>query len=546
MSIIEVIGQIPDYKLKGIDSLLESHNGNNPGCVVGIIHNQELVYEKGFGKANLDGSRSFTSKSPFYIASMSKQFIAAGIGILAIEEKLNLDDEIYKYLPELSGYKVKITIRNLINHTSGIKDYSNLMFMRGDFYEDFIPLKLAIELLSQQSNLNFIPKKQYSYSNSNYLLLAEIISRISKMDFREFIQQEVFQPLDMHNTTFTDSTSRQANSQVLGYFRDGNGTYKPFTNYPPAAQDQIITTIQDFYLWDQNFVSKKVGGDKLQHMMMQKGKLSNGQTNDYSFGLHVENYRGLKTIFHGGYFRGYDSHYLQFPEENLSIIVFANSPNVNAYQTAYKIIDILFNKRLDEPQKKPVLKSLPSIKISNRELEKYSGSYWYKEIGKGRVIYLRNDTLRYNRPNNYESPIVPVGKDHFRRLNATNEQTANIVFKFSSNGNKTMIINSLENDSLIMEEYIVPNYSRKLFKKILGKYYCEDLDIEYELKLDKGLIRVWLNDRVRSRLVIQKEDLFRDYYFGTFRFVRDELLNIEGFYLSTDRAKNLFFKKVKD
>lgn len=546
MVFLETIGQVSDDKLKIIDSLLESHNGNRPGCVVSIIHHQALIYEKGFGKANLEHGTPFNTKSPFYIASMSKQFIAAGIGLLAIQEKLNLEDDIYKYLPELSNYKEKITIRNLLNHISGIKDYSNLMFMRGDFYEDFIPLELAIELLAQQSSLNFTPEKQYSYSNSNYLLLAEIISRVSKMDFRKFIRQEIFQPLGMQNTRFTDSTSKQANSQVLGYFYDSDGMYKPFTNYPSAAQDQIITTIQDFYLWDQNFVSKKVGGDRLQRMILQKGKLSNGQTIDYSFGLHVGNYKGLQAVFHGGYFRGYDSQYLQFPEENLSIIIFANSPAVNASRTAYKIIDILLSEEFEEPQKKTVLKNLPTIKVSNKELKKYSGSYWYKEIEKGRVIYLRNDTLRYNRPNSYESPLVPVGKDHFRRLNSTNEQTANIVFNFRSDGSKTMIINSLENDSLVMHEYKIPNYSRKLFKKILGTYHCEDLNIEYELKWDKGLIRVWLKNSVRSSLVVQKEDLFRDYYFGTFNFLRDVHSNIEGFYLSTDRAKNLFFRKLND
>lgn len=545
MFFAEAIGQVSADKLKIIDGLLESHNGNRPGCVVSIIHHQELIYEKGFGKANLERETQFMATSPFYIASMSKQFIAAGIGLLAIQEKLDLEDDIYKYLPELSNYKEKITIRNLLNHVSGIKDYSNLMFMRGDFYEDFIPLELAIELLAQQSSLNFTPEKQHAYSNSNYLLLAEIISRVSKMDFRKFIRQEVFQPLGMQNTSFTDSASKQANSQVLGYFYD-DGTYKPFTNYPPAAQDQIITTMQDFYLWDQNFVSKKVGGDQLQRMILQKGKLSNGQTIDYSFGLHVGNYKGLKAIFHGGYFRGYDCQYLRFPEENLSIIIFANSPAVNASQAAYKIVDILLSEALEKPQKKLVLKNLPAIKVSNKELEKYSGSYWYKEIEKGRVIYLRNDTLRYNRPNSYESPIVPVGKNHFRRLNSTNEQTANIVFNFRSDGSKTMLINSLENDSIVMDEYKIPNYSRKRFKKMLGIYYCEDLNIKYELKLDKGLVRVWLKNKLRSRLVIQKEDFFRDYYFGTFNFLRDEHSNIEGFYLSTDRAKNLFFRKIND
>lgn len=537
-------GQITELKIQTIDQLLQQHNGDQPGCVVGIIYRGDLIYKKGFGKARLKDALPFDPQSSFYIGSLSKQFIATGIGLLALEGKIDLEDELTKYVPELSNIKEKITIRNLLDHTSGIKDYSNLMFMRGDFFPDFITLERAIQLLSRQSALNFKPGGVYSYSNSNYMLLAEIISRVSGMDFRKYIDREIFQPLGMQQTTFTDNNTKQAASKVIGYFMDNNGRYQPFTNYPPVTQDQILTSLEDFYLWDQNSYHKKVGGEPLQQMLGIKGQLSDGQSINYAFGTQSGQYKGLDILTHGGYLRGYDSYYLRIPGEQLSVVVFANSPKVNAYQTTYAIVDILLGDQLTDTPAGRELEPLPTIELSNKALQEYCGSYWYAAINEARIIYLRRDTLRYNRPDTYESPLVPVGQDQFRRLDAGGRQTAHITFQTLTDGHREMLIRSLENDELLMPQFEKPKYNGRQIKQYLGRYHCADLDIDYELTLEKGLIRTWINGVRKSRLRVLKTDVFNDDYFGIFKFIRDGSSSVEGFYLSTDRARDLYFTKT--
>jgi len=225
-------------------------------------------------------------------------------------------------------------------------------------------------------------------------------------------------------------------------------------------------------------------------------------------------------------------------------VIFDNSSDISAFNLSYEIIELLKRGDLNLSESNALPDKLPSIQIDNIDLTKYCGSYWYEEYETSRVIYVNNGKLLYKRPGVYELTLIPVGENQFRRLDTSEtEQTAHITFDFSESG-KRMIIDSNISDSLVMEEFKVPEYSKSLFKEIKGTYYCKDLDVEYQLKKKKGLIRVILNDKIQSRLVIQRKDLFKDYHFGTYKFVRNKQSKIIGFYLSIERSKNLYFEKT--
>src|SRR5882762_3288440 len=196
---------VPDSIGKKIDDLFSYLNKpNSPGCAIGIVRNDSLIYAKGYGMANLEYSIPISPETIFHMASVSKQFTAYSIVLLARQGKLNLDDDIHKYLPWFPDLKEKITIRHLLNHTSGIRDQWQLLAIAGTRLDDVITQDQIIKILSKQQALNFKPGEEYSYSNSGFTMLAEIVRAVSGKSLRKFTDSAVFKPLGMNNTHFHD------------------------------------------------------------------------------------------------------------------------------------------------------------------------------------------------------------------------------------------------------------------------------------------------------------------------------------------------------
>ena len=201
-----------------IDSLfLQQDNESSPGAAIGIIQEGKLIYTKGYGMGNLDYQIPLSADSKFYIASTSKQFTATCIALLSIEGKIGLDDEIQKYITEIPNYGKKITIRNLVHHTSGLRDYLGLMYLSGKSFEDYFTIDDGIKLLTNQRSLNFSPGEKHLYSNSGYILMAEIVNRVSGMTIREYADKNIFRPLGMTNTFFNDDYSQITKNRVISY-----------------------------------------------------------------------------------------------------------------------------------------------------------------------------------------------------------------------------------------------------------------------------------------------------------------------------------------
>lgn len=539
---LQLAGQISGEQLTSIDRLLVGREASDPGFVIGIIHEHELIYEKSTGVANLHGMQINTD-TRFPIASMGKQFIATAIGLLVLEGKLSLEDEVSSYLPELDNYSKGIKVRHLIHHMSGIKDYSNLMVFRGDEFTQPIPLARGVQLLSRLKGLNFEPGEQFSYSNSNYLLLAEIISRVSKIDFRNFITERIFQPLGMRNTGFLVPTNGANQGLALDYSRGTEGRYVR-SDQLIVAQDQIFSTLKDLSLWDKNFYSQTLGGKALYDMLLQRGRLANGEEVNYAFGLFINDYKDLGTISHAGDMGGYHSQYVQFPEENISIIVLTNAADFNAYGTSYQIADVLFEGRLVSQVQ---VEDLPIIKVPKKKLKQYAGAYWNEGINRPRIVYVQGGSLRYNRPDNYESRLVPVGEHQFRIVNEQQKQSSTIEFVMDGDDVKKLVFRPLEGEESSMKQYEYPEYSTKELEAFAGTYYCKELETTYQLSPSKARLSIHLKGKEMSRMVAIKADYFKDGYFGDFRFVRNKNNELEGFYLSTKskRVANMYFEKNK-
>ena len=261
-----------------------------------------IIYKHGYGMADLDHNVTITPSTVFHVASMSKQFTAASIVLLAQEGKLSLDDDVRKYIPELPDFGSLITIGNLIHHTSGLRDQWDLLELAGWRYSlDLITDEDVMSVVARQKELNFKPGEKYVYCNTGYTLLATIVKRVSGMSFREFTTQNIFEPLGMMNTHFRDDHAEIVKNNAYGYEPEKTGTFRlSNTNFDTVGATSLHTTVEDLALWDENFYHPRVGGASFLEQMLQRGKLNNGENQDYAFGLVVGKYKGLATVDHAG------------------------------------------------------------------------------------------------------------------------------------------------------------------------------------------------------------------------------------------------------
>ena len=281
---------------------------DSPGCALGVINNGKLIYTRGYGSANLEYGLPITSKSVFRIGSTSKQFTAMCIALLEEEEKLSLDDNIRRYIPEMPVYESAITIRHLLHHTSGIRDYLTLWSIAGSRDDDFFVDDEVLAMLSRQKELNFAPGDEYLYSNSGYFLLSQIVKRITGKSMREYAEKNIFEPLGMTHTHFHDDHTRIVPKRASGYESTGKNMFRiSMTTLDMIGDGGIFTTIEDLLLWDRNFYENKLGkgGPELIEKMQTTGCLNDGTHLDYALGLVVKEHRGLKKVSHGGAFVGY-------------------------------------------------------------------------------------------------------------------------------------------------------------------------------------------------------------------------------------------------
>ena len=233
-----------------VDELFQKMDSTvTPGCALAVVKDGRILYERGYGMADLDHNVPITPATVFHVASMSKQFTAASIVLLAQEGKLSLDDPVRKYIPELPDFGIPITIRQLIHHTSGLRDQWDLLGLAGWRYSlDLITDDDVLAVMSRQRDLNFPPGTRHLYSNTGYTLLAQIVKRVSGQSFREFTTSHIFQPLQMNNTRFRDDHAEVIKNIAYGYQPAQNAFLISITNFDTVGATSLLTTVEDLAL----------------------------------------------------------------------------------------------------------------------------------------------------------------------------------------------------------------------------------------------------------------------------------------------------------
>lgn len=335
-------GQAPTVDTGKVDAVFARWTPSTPGCSVGASINGKVVVAKAFGMADLEHDVPNTADTIFEAGSVSKQFTAASVLLLARDGKLSLDDQVRKYIPELSDYGAPLTIRHMLMHMSGLRDWGNIESIAGWPRGTRVYTHAhVLDIVSRQKALNFTPGAQYSYSNTGYNLAAIIVTRVSGMPFAEFSKQRIFTPLGMTRTSWRDDFSRIVKNRAIAYEQTGQGFHQdmPFENI--HGNGGLLTTVGDLLKWNENFGTPVVGDAAFVKEQETPGKFNDGKPGTYGLGIVVDTYRGLREIGHSGSTAGYRAHLVRYPEKGVSVAVLCNVSTGTATVYAHAVADAL-------------------------------------------------------------------------------------------------------------------------------------------------------------------------------------------------------------
>ncbi|MBQ0734199.1 serine hydrolase domain-containing protein [Aquimarina celericrescens] len=505
---------------------------NDPGIAVSVVKDGNVIYKKNKGYSNLEHRVPITDSTKFVVGSISKQFTAFSILLLEEEGKLSIDDDITKYLPELNGLPYNITIKHFMNHTSGFRDNTDLNSLKGRTDLDRTSQTQMVNLLLRQKGLNFVPGSRFQYCNSGYVLLAEIVKRVSGITFAEFVRKRIFEPLDMKNSLFLDDPGLVVKNKALSYGKQNDKYYYIPLNRSIVGSTGLYTTVNDLSHWANNFDNLTIGSTNILKKMETKSRLNNGEIIPYALGQELKVYKGLDVIFHGGGDAGYRSYLLRVPEHQLNISVSGNFESFNPLNISYGLVDIFLSDYI----KKPIKKELPNY--TNKKLKKFEGEY---QVFPGLyiTIFAEQDALFF-KSYGYEDKLkLPVlGENEFEF-----PARAHSKFKFVKNG-----LNWHFSDFYYPAKKVTlnpPQYADIDLKELKGIYKSDEVQTSYEFIIqDNKLIGIHnFNGDVELK-PIDKDSFITDLsYIGRIEFTRDSKGNIDGCKISGQNSYDVFFYK---
>ena len=521
-----------------VDALFKEYDSAaSPGCAVAVFQGDRILYKRAYGMANLDHDVRLSTSSVFHVASVSKQFTAAAILLLAQDGKLGLDDDIRKHVPELPDFGATITIRQLANHTSGIRDQWDLLGLAGWRYSrDLITDADVLELLARQKDLNFPPGTRHMYSNSGYTLLAVIVSRVSGKSFREFTTERIFAPLGMTNTHFRDAFTEVVKNQAYGYAPYGQTFRLSTTNFDTAGATSLLTTVEDMVRWYANFDTGAVGGEKLLGGLMDRGVLKDGTRIDYAFGMTHGTYRGAATIGHGGADAGYRADFVRFTNPRLGVATMCNIANANPSVLSRRVAEVFLPDGTLAPAVEPKPDTSPEVPLPKEQLARFAGLYWNQADSVERQIALDASGRLQAVLGPRSVPLKSLGAGAFVMTTAPG---ARISFEEVSGG-AVHLKPAPTGPVLIRMEPFKPSADQ--LAEYAGVYRSDEMDAVFRISVKNGGLQLF-----RTKLpAVAIDPMFKDGFrspSGVIQFSRDPAGRVSGFLLEGGRVRHLKFWK---
>jgi CubicO group peptidase (beta-lactamase class C family) len=505
----------------------------SPGVALGVVKDGALVYEQGYGSADLEHDIPIDPATVFHVASVSKQFAVMSIMLLAAEGRLSLEDEVRQYLPFVPDFGHVIRVRHLIHHTSGLRDQWQLMRLSGVRMDDVISQQHILKAVARQRELNFAPGDDYLYSNTGYTLLAEIVAQVSGQTFVEFTKDRIFLPLGMWDTHFHIDHEEIVKNVAYSYAPlPGGGFKKKILSFANVGATSLFTTAHDLAKWMLNFETRRVGGAAMDSMHKQC-VLNSGRTIDYAGGLMIGTYKGLRTVGHTGSDAGYRAYCGRFPDQRLGIAVLGNLSSLRCQELAQKVAEVYLAGQMVEAQ------ALPTRDGPLPPAEALAGTYFLSDPGV--MITIRDQDGRLFAHVEGEADFELVRTGPLAYLYAP--LGANLQFATNEAGEVTgFSMPSLGYSATKLAPQAVDPQALAAYA---GRYYSPELDTTYSVEV-RGpdlVLRHWRMDD--ASLVSVGEDRFvaRRSDSPELRFERRDARMV-GFRVMAGRVRNLWFERV--
>ena len=535
---------ITPQKLRQVDSLFSEWNNHSPGCVVAIVRNDSLVFAKGYGIANLEYNAANQPSTLYDIGSVSKQFTAFCIMLLVQQHKLSLDDDIHQYIPWL-GIKDRITIRHLLHHTSGIREYFQLLAIEGKSMDDAFTQQLAIHILKGQQTLNNKPGDSYLYSNSNYLLLAEIIKKVSKQTLRQFADSAIFKPLKMTTAYVSDDYTEIQPARAYSYQPTDKQIYvKAFATDADVGAGNVFCSAEDMAKWIINFYKTTAGNSATIAMLTQRGKLNNGNSISYAAGINAGDYKGWTLYEHEGESGGFNTCVSVFPNLKIGFVVFANCGNVSAVAKNFAMADLFLPSKEEKENSASPIPPLNNKRTYTDTLfvQKYIGDAASDDGVKGEFVW-KDKKFYLVSPGDSELLLQAKG-DTFYLASQVDKK---FVFKTTVSGARLADEYSLYHTRRFYITSSVNSMKENQLALYAGTYDCPELDCRYNIRLHNH--QLWLSSNLYDDTPLWfdgSRDAFNSFeWMSHLHFVDNEQQQITGFEVNCNRVLKLMFRKVK-
>lgn len=463
-----------------ITKILNTHvqAESQPGVTVGILQNGELIYHNSRGAMNLEYKLSFNDSTVFGLASITKQFTSACIGILEKQGKLSINEDVRKYIPELANYKEIIQIKHLLNHTSGIRNHNVLLDLQGfDYKHRGYTNKMIQELMFKQKGINNLPGEKMLYSNTNYVLLALIIERVSGMKIEEFARQEIFEPLKMHKTFYSKNLEDIIENRAYPYYKENGKYQQPKSLTHCIGAGGMESTVKDLAKWSSIFLNPNHDFSYLADFITELDTLNNGQLMKHARGMFVSPYKGFTTYNHSGRDLGMRSQLICIPKKNLAVIIYTNSEDINAVSLSYEILDLFIDEAEIENHKQI------QYKHSVDQKKTFEGIYQELNSDLRMEIFVENDTLKaISSSGRNATPLVSKSANSFVRID-----NPSIVYTFQTK-------ESIDADLLVdfggaifyFETIELESSPNENLGEFVGNYYSKELNVTYSISIENN------------------------------------------------------------
>jgi CubicO group peptidase (beta-lactamase class C family) len=537
-----------DFRAK-VDAVFHEYDrSDSPGCALGVYRDGKIAYERGYGMANLELGIANSPQSVFDIGSTSKQFTAFSIHLLAREGKLSLDDDIRKWLPEVPSYGKTITIRHLLHHTSGLRDYIEIMALQGMQEEDWTTEADALAAIARQKAPNFAPGDDYLYSNSGFFLLGVIVKRASGESLRDFAAARIFGPLGMRHTQFNDAHARIVPNRATGYARaDGGGFEINMGDWEQVGDGAVQTTVEDLQIWDQNFYEPRVGDRALLDEMLTVGVLNNGKKLTYASALAHGTYRGLPTVSHGGAWVGYRAQLLRFPQQHFSVACLCNLAQANPTALAYGVADVYLASQLQPVEgPKPTAKSTKPVKVPAADLQRLAGAY--RESASYEVFSLDvHEGQLEGKWGRRTVKLVPTAAGRYRLEGLSNGPRDVEVVNGSVGSRPKLRISWMEDGQTKEEETYEPvtlwSPTPAELQSFAGRYASDEVDTTWTLAAEGGQLFIRHRGFPEDPLVPTVDGVFV-HHGVILAFQKDAAGKVTGFTVNEGRVRGIVFRRV--